>query len=255
MIQNKQLVIDGQLASYTQAGEGADLLLLHGWGCSANIFRDVQTALAADFRVFALDFPGFGQSEEPLEIWGDREYADWTLKVIDKLNLRTPIVLGHSFGGKIAQLVADKKKLKKLVLTGSAGIILDSDLATRGKYAWMKGIKQGLQKILPAKAYHSVKEKMVDMVGSADYRNANPKMREIMKKVIADDTRNYAAKIGIPTLLVWGENDRDTPPEAGKIFNSLIPASRLVIFSDCGHYTFIDKKTEFIELISKFLKE
>jgi len=255
MITNKQIVIDRQIASYTVAGSGKDLVLLHGWGCSAAIFHDVQTALAADFRVFAVDFPGFGQSEEPSEIWGNSDYALWTDKFIEKTGITPYGVLGHSFGGKIAQYLFPLRSFDKLTLTGSAGLILDSDIAKREKNAGLKGAKKLLQKILPASAYHSVKEKMVDMLGSADYKNANPKMREIMKKVIADDSRDYARQIKIPTLLIWGADDRDTPVEAGHLFNELIPDSTLTVFPDCGHYTFIDKKQDFIDLTLNFFKE
>jgi pimeloyl-ACP methyl ester carboxylesterase len=254
MINQKQIVIDGLVSSYTEAGEGEPVLLLHGWGCSAAIFKDMQTELSKDFRVFAVDFPGFGKSDEPHEVWASMEYADWTETLVRKLNINTPAVLGHSFGGKIAQILNSKIAIRKLILTGSAGLILDADIKKRKGNSKYNAVKNVLEGILPKPLFDKIKEKMIETIGSADYKSANPHMRNIMKQVIAEDVRDYAEKIAVPTLLIWGENDKDTPPEMGQTLHTIIPDSQLEVFPACGHYAFLDNKVEFLNLTRNFLK-
>jgi pimeloyl-ACP methyl ester carboxylesterase len=253
MAKTKEIIINGAIASYTEEGEGDAILLLHGWGCAAHTFRDIQSALSRAYKVYAVDFPGFGQSEEPKEIWGCEEYARWTEELVRKLNIQTPIVLGHSFGGRVALILNSKITIKKLILTGSAGLIMDTDIEKRkgsSKLGLVKGI---LEKTLPKSAFDWVKDKTIQQMGSADYRNANPQMREILKKVISEDLQTYAVKVTIPTLLIWGENDQDTPVAMGRKFESLMPGSELHILSGTGHYAFIDRKEEFLNLTERFL--
>lgn len=254
MIKTRQIVLDKLLSSYTEAGEGENILILPGWGCNAGVFKNVQNELAKNYKVFAVDFPGFGKTEEPKEVWGCENYANWIFEFIRKLNITTPIVIGHSFGGRIALVVNSKMQFRKLVLTGSAGIVLKSDLEKREKKSKIGTVKSGLEKVLPKKAFDWVKNKAISIMGSADYKNASPQMREILKKIVNEDLKNFASGIQIPTLLIWGENDKDTPVEAGKELNRLIANSELKIILGSGHYAFIDNQNEFMDLLAKFLK-
>jgi pimeloyl-ACP methyl ester carboxylesterase len=254
MIKTKQIVIDGLLSTYTEDGEGSPVVLLHGWGCRAGTFKDVQTELAKSHKVFAVDFPGFGSSDEPDEVWGIEAYADWTQKLISKLGIVDPIILGHSFGGRVALILNTKTKIRKLILTGGAGLILDSDVEFRKKNEGIKKAKGFFEKILPKSTFEKVKDKMVDMMGSADYKAASPKMREVLKRILHEDLKEYAIKIQVPTLLVWGENDTATPVAMAKAFHEYIKGSQLNVLPDAGHYVFIDKKEQFLDLVKNFLK-
>lgn len=254
MIQAKQIVVNGLLSSYTEAGEGENILLLHGWGCNANTFKDIQNELEKHFKVFAVDFPGFGKSDEPKEVWGCDEYANWTEQFVCKMKITSPIVIGHSFGGRVALILNSKTSLKKLVLTGSAGLVLGADIEKRKGNTKVGTVKRVLENILPKAVFEWVKNRAIQQMGSADYKNTNPHMREILKRVIAEDLKNYAMKIQIPTLLIWGENDNDTPVEMGIAFNKLIPKSELRIMTACGHYAFIENKKEFLNLVEFFMK-
>ncbi|GHT72826.1 alpha/beta hydrolase [Bacteroidia bacterium] len=242
MIEHKQIVIDGLLSSYTEAGYGDVVLLLHGWGCNANTFKELQMELSKKFRVFAVDFPGFGRSDEPKEVWGCLEYANWVEQFMKKTRIESPIILAHSFGGRIALVLNSKINLSKLVLTGGAGLIMQKHSSTLSKYM-PAFLKKGM-----------FKEFIIKTIGSYDYKNSNPHLREILKKVISEDLRMYAKQISIPTLLIWGENDTTTPLEMGKEFNSIIPNSKLAVMPNCGHYTFIEKKDEFLNLTNEFFE-
>ena len=244
MITNKQLVAGNVLSSYTEAGKGNPLVLLHGWGCCAGTFKDLQEDLSEKFRVVAVDFPGFGRSEEPKEIWGCAEYAQWTQQFLKKINIHAPVILGHSFGGRIALVLHSRIPVSKLILTGSPGI---TAAGRPPKKTWATYLPDCLKKGI-------LRECLIKMAGSDDYKRATPHMREVLKKVIAEDLRPYAAKISIPTLLIWGANDKETPPATGKDFNATIHASTLEIMADCGHYAFLENKNAFLDLINKFLE-
>ena len=242
MITRKQIVIDTLLSSYTEAGEGQPILLLHGWGCSTDTFKDLQTELSKNFKVFAVDFPGFGCSEAPKGEWGVHDYAEWLGKFILKTNIQNPIVLGHSFGGRIALIINTHTKISKLILTGGAGLVLETG-------------KKGVAKYIPAFLKRGIFKKIgIKLFGSADYKNASPLMREILKKVIAEDLSAYAKQVHVPTLLVWGENDKETPLEMGRKFKELIADSQLEILTNCGHYAFLEKKSEFMNIINRFIR-
>ena len=254
MIKAKQIVIDGLLSSYTEDGEGSPMLLLHGWGCRAATFKDIQTELAKNHKVYAVDFPGFGGSDEPGEVWGIEDYASWTAKLISKLSITDPIILGHSFGGRVALILNTKTAISKLILTGGAGLIMDADIEFRKKNEGIKKMKGLFEKILPKSTFDWAKEKMVDMVGSADYKNASPMMKEVLKKILHEDLKEYAQQVKVPTLLVWGENDTATPVAMAKAFNEYIKGSKLEILPGVGHYVFIDKKEQFLNIVTDFLK-
>ncbi|MDR2358858.1 MAG: alpha/beta hydrolase [Prevotellaceae bacterium] len=244
MITNKQLVVENLLSSYTEAGEGSPLVLLHGWGCSAGTFRDLQAGLSGKFRVVAVDFPGFGRSEEPKAVWGCAEYAQWTQRFLQKINIHAPVILGHSFGGRIALVLNSRIPVSKLILTGSAGLAATSRPPKKTLAKYLPGfLKKGI-----------LREILIKIAGSDDYKRATPQMREVLKKVIAEDLRPFAEKVSIPALLIWGANDKETPLSTGIGFNAAIPASTLEIMADCGHYAFLENKDMFLHLINKFLE-
>ncbi|MDR1405726.1 MAG: alpha/beta hydrolase, partial [Prevotellaceae bacterium] len=208
------------------------------------VFKDLQTALSEKFRVVAVDFPGFGRSEEPGEVWGCMEYAHWTQRFIQKMNINAPLVLGHSFGGRIAVVLTSKINIPKLILTGSPGIVNSSHAPKKTPAKYLPAcLKKG-----------RLREFIIKIAGSDDYKNATPRMREVLKKIIAEDLRTFAGKIAVPTLLIWGANDRETPVATGRDFNTVIPASKLEILPDCGHYAFLEKKDVFLELILDFFE-
>jgi pimeloyl-ACP methyl ester carboxylesterase len=240
-VPQRQVAIDGLLSSYTEIGEGQPFLLLHGWGCNADTFNDLQVELSKSFKVFAVSFPGFGGSDEPKSVWGCHEYADWTEKFIQKMNIQNPIVLGHSFGGRISLILNANVRISKLILTGCAGLITENKKASASKYI-PKFLKKGI-----------VKRFFIWLLGSEDYKNTSPSMREIFKKVVNEDLESYAKHVYVPTLLLWGENDKATPLEMGKKFLSLIIGSNLKVIKNSGHYAFLDQKDEFLDSVNEFI--
>ena len=110
--------INGVNIRYNTTGEGDDVLLLHGWGCNIEIWKPIQDGLSKAHRVTAIDFPGFGQSQEPPEVWGVEQYTQCTEQLIEQLQLKKPTLIGHSFGGRVSILLASRNNyVGKVILT------------------------------------------------------------------------------------------------------------------------------------------
>ena len=128
---------------YKVIGQGRPLLLLPGWGCGIEHFNKLQEHLAKNFTTYAIDLPGFGLSDAPPTIWGNTEYANLVTKFINAIKIISPVLIGHSFGGKIIiELVASGLiNAERIVLISSAGVKLPKSLKLILKIYFFKFIK------------------------------------------------------------------------------------------------------------------
>lgn len=252
----KDIIINGLKIHYEESGPEAapPIILMHGWGCNHSTVRSIAAAIESGVHVFNIDLPGHGKSDEPDSVWGIEDYTRCIEQFISLLQLKSPTLIGHSFGGRISVLLASRNNTEKVILVDSAGIKPRRSLRYYLKvysFKLMKrltlltnGKKKGLEKI----------EKMRAKKGSSDYRNSSPRMRSIMSKVVNEDLKYAMPSIKSPTLLVWGENDTATPLADAKTMNRLIPDSGLVSFPGCGHYSFLDNPIGFKAVVREFLK-
>ena len=88
--------------NYIQYGEGKDIILLHGWGQNIEMMQPLGNPLSKKYRITIIDFPGFGDSEEPKSAWTMYDYAMLIEELVEKLKIKKPIIMGHSFGGRVA---------------------------------------------------------------------------------------------------------------------------------------------------------
>ncbi|PIE86068.1 MAG: alpha/beta hydrolase [Bacteroidia bacterium] len=249
----KTIAINGVRVNYKTDGDGKAVLLLHGWGCDLHIFDRLHAYLSQWFRVFSLDFPGFGKSDEPSEVWGIEKYTQLLEAFVADLHIENPLLLGHSFGGRVAILFASRNKVNKTILVDSAGVKPKRSLKYYTKVYAYKSVKKigalpGIKNLL-----HDYLESYKQKAGSADYRNASPRMKQILVKVVNEDLQDEMPKIKSPTLLIWGENDEATPVNHAKIMEKRIPDSGLAVLKACGHYSFLEKYAEFLLIIDNFL--
>ncbi len=117
--------IEGLDLNYICEGEGKDVLILHGWGASIQAMLAIHNHLKDRFKVYTLDLPGFGESDEPTEVWGSHDYADFIKKFMDELDIEEVILIGHSHGGRVSIVLGSDYPdlVKKMILIDSAGII------------------------------------------------------------------------------------------------------------------------------------
>ena len=237
-------------------GQGAPLLLLHGWGCDAEAVSKLQNHLEKQFTTYAIDLPGFGLSTAPTETWGSAEYADLIVQFIKATNIVNPVLVGHSMGGKIIiNLVAhDLVNTKKIVLISSAGVRLPQAFKLKLRIYFFKVVKF-LAKLPVLKNIFGVRlELYKQRFGSTDYRNASGQMRLILVKVVNEDVTALLPQIKVPTLLLWGDQDDSTPPVIGEIMHKMISGSKLKVFSGSGHYPFLDNYEKVVMELDGFLK-
>ncbi|HEY2632071.1 MAG TPA: alpha/beta hydrolase [Solirubrobacteraceae bacterium] len=242
----------GMRTRYVVRGAGSPVLVLHGWGASIEAVGPIVSGLAAVATVYALDLPGFGQSELPPEPWGVEQYQAFVAAFMDALTIESPTVVGHSNGGRIAIRMAatEPSRAKRLVLVDSAGIRPKRTLrwyrrvgmAKVGKYA---------ARFLGAPG-ERLRERLVGRAASADYAAAGP-LRPTLVKLVNTDLREFMPSISIPTLLVWGSEDSDTPISDAHEMERLIPDAGLVVLEGAGHFSYADQPNRFTRIVSHFV--
>ncbi|HIE28762.1 TPA: alpha/beta hydrolase, partial [Candidatus Poribacteria bacterium] len=218
--------IDGLTIYYVSEGEGDSVVLLHGWGGQALSFKPVFDFLMKSYKVYVLDLPGFGRSSIPPHTWGTFDYASFVSKVFAELRITEAHIIGHSFGGRIAIVLAANfsELVNKLILVNSAGI---RPKRTVRYYTFITIAKIGKILLSPkiwGKYGEQIKNALYNLVGSEDYRNAG-ELRDVLVKVVNEDLRNLLPKIEVPTLLVWGGKDKKTPISYAKIMEEGIKNS------------------------------
>ena len=233
------------MIDYLDKGKGEVVVWLHGWakGYSKEKYQGLVDKLALNFRVVALDFPGFGGSSLPPKPWGVGDFADAMVEFIKKLGIEEYVLAGHSFGGRVAIKMASNKKntIKKLILVDSAGI---------ERKGVMVKLRLVLAKLVPAR----LRAVVGGNLGAKDYRETMGVMRESMKLVVGENLEADLAKVNVPTLLVWGEKDGLTPLWQGKLMNRLIAGSKLVVVSGANHRLPLDEVARLAKEMVKFME-
>ncbi len=244
------LIDDIELYYEKYGNKGKKVLLLHGWGTSSELMAFIGESLKKHFTVYNIDFPGFGHSSEPPVAWNTEDYAAFLYDFCQKQKIEDPIIIAHSFGCRVAFRYARKHPVRKMVLTGAAGIRDRRDLSYYFKVYSYKLAKKILS-IGPLRKYRDVLQKNV---GSEDYRNSSGVMRETFVKVVNEDVKDILPEIDVETLLVYGENDDATPLRQGKLIEKLMPDATLVVFENDDHYAYIHQPQRFCLVLDAFLR-
>jgi len=241
---------------YDKIGDGPkSVIVMHGWGCKASTVQVLaDAAVAPSTTVYNLDLPGFGSSQEPPADWGVYDYAHFIEKFADWLGLEHPVLIGHSYGGRIAIVYASERPVDKLILVDSAGIKPHRSLKYYFKVYTFKAAKRILPLLFGSKKGGEIINNMRGKAGSADYKAASPVMRRIMSTSVNQDLKHLMPLIEAPTLLIWGEKDTATPLRDAKTMEKLIPDAGLVLYEGCGHYSFLERPGQTAAVIKNFLK-
>lgn len=253
-----KIKINGLNINYNVKGTGDYVFLLHGWGSSLKLFDVLTNVISEKYTVVSLDFPGFGLSDEPREIWDVSAYSKFLIEFISHFKCNKVILLGHSFGGRVIIKTAGFPSLPfsidKIILVDSAGILPKRTLKYQiriGAYKAGKAILgfKLLKKIFP-QALNNYRKKM----GSSDYNNASETMKSILVKVVNEDLTNLLKNISCPTLLIWGDKDTSTPVSDGQLMEKNIHDAGLVVLKGAGHYSFLDQSYAFHKIVKSFLE-
>ena len=223
--------------NYVQYGTGKDVVLLHGWGQNIQMM-DPLGKLLKNCRITILDLPGFGSSMEPSFAYNISDYASLLHEFLKELKIDNPILIGHSFGGRIAIYYASTYPVSKLVLFGSPFIKRENDSLKLKVFKSLKKIK----------FLNNLAEVMKNHLGSEDYKNASGVMRQIS---VNTDLSSNASKITCPTLLIWGNNDEAVPVSEAKKLESLIDDSALIVLNGT-HYCYLENLNHISCILENF---
>ena len=251
---DKFIDIDGIKLHYRVSGAGQPLILMHGWGCNVDTVASIERVAAESHEVYNIDFPGFGQSDEPAECWGVERYTQLVEEFARRTGISSPVLVGHSFGGRVGLVMASRTPVSKLVLVDAAGVKPRRSLRYYLKVYSFKAMKAVCRMLLPEKKAQELIEARRKRSASADYAAASPRMRSILSRVVNEDLCHLMPSIKAPTLLIWGENDTATPLRDARRMERLIPDAGLVSFPGCGHYSLLDNPVQFAAVLRSFLK-
>lgn len=241
---------------YNTVGEGPEVLFLHGWGSSSDAFKFIINSFKDKYKLTAVDLPGFGKSEMIPSPWTVSDYCDFVLEFIEKANIKNPVFVGHSFGGRLIIKLAGLNKIQpeKIILIDAAGIKHKKTFRQKTKQATFKSIKNVLNVPLWRKPCKPLLDKARNYFGSSDYNNAPPVLRQTLVNTVNEDLTCYLDGISASTLLIYGENDTATPVSDAEIMKSKIKDSGLCVIENAGHFSFIDQPVKVNLIINSFLE-
>lgn len=225
----------------------------HGWGQSSAAFLPLAETLKTFASSTLIDFPGFGKSPLPPESWGTADYADAVAQYLGGLPSGRLIWIGHSFGGRVGLQLAARhpKLLSGMVLIAAAGLprqrTLPQQIRVSLRRTFFKTAKRFLRE-------GPQLEQLRQRMGSADYRSAGA-LRPVFSRVVSENLTNVARNVQCPTLLIYGKEDTETPPEIGERLKMLIPGAELAILDSFGHLNILSEGRHQVALrIRKFLQ-
>ena len=213
--------VSGKKIYFERVGAGPPLLFVHGWGGSSASLLPLAR-LVSGCETIILDLPGFGRSNSPDPSWGVEEYANLVYQFCRQLGLKNATYFGHSFGGSLGiYLAATKPELiKKLILCNSA---FRRSPSRRSLFPLFKRIPPQIKRFLYRVLFPNS--------DSMKY----PHLESNFRKIITQDLSCLLPEIKIPTLILWGSADRDTPAPMAYELNEKIAGSVLKIFEGVSH--------------------
>lgn len=231
--------------NYIEYGKGKDVILLHGWGQNISMMKPIGDPLSKNNHIIIMDLPGFGESNEPKIAWNLNDYEEMLHEFIKKLKLKDVVLIGHSFGGRISAMYAADHNVSKLIL-------LSSPLIKKKKSESFKNkALKFLKKIIKSK---KLEEFMKQKLGSTDYKNASPIMREVLVSAVNVDLLDYANRITAPTLFITGDSDKMVPYWEYKKIEETIKDCGLIVYEDRSHYAYLEELDRTVCIIEEFIK-
>jgi len=231
--------------NYELYGEGNDtIVLLHGWGQNIEMMKPIGDKMQFNHQILIIDLPGHGLSAEPDYPWTLYDYVEMLKNLFESLKLKKIVLIGHSFGGKIALLYASMYKVEKVVVFGSP-----YKKKVQKETLKLKTLKF-LKKVPGINKLENIAKKHI---GSTDYKNASGVMREVLVNHVNLDITEEVKKISVPLLIVWGTRDQAVPIEDAYELEKLVPGSGLVVYPNCTHYAYLENLGQTINILKSFL--
>ncbi|WP_410878774.1 alpha/beta fold hydrolase [Myroides sp. DW712] len=239
---------------YVEVGEGTPIIILHGLMGGLSNFDGVANYFPQKgYKVVIPELPLYTNSILKTNV---KAFAKFVKDFIERIGYKDVILLGNSLGGHIALYFAKMypQYLKAMVLTGSSGLYesaMGDSYPKRGDYEYIRKKAEDV-------FYDPVvatKEIVDDVFATVNDRMKLIKTLTIAKSAIRHNMSKDLPKINVPTCLIWGRNDKVTPPEVAVEFHELLPDSNLYWIDKCGHAAMMEHPDEFNELLNKWFNE
>ena len=239
------------------------ILFIHGLGSSADRWGNIPKSLSANFHTISLDLPGFGDSDKPLSMdYTIENFRDIVIEFMNLLaiNNKTSIV-GHSLGGYIATevILQNRINVERLVLIDSSGFLKKpTSLLEEYLNVAMNPTNANVRNIFEQMVSDRTKIPL-KLVESFIKRINLPNAKHAFKSTL-ENSANTQIKLerlklidNVPTLIIWGIEDRVIPLQHSELFKKSISNSNIEIIQDAGHAPFTEKPEQVCELIRNFL--
>jgi len=236
---------------YVDEGKGEVLLLLHGLMGALSNWEEVVAEFSKDYRVIIPMLPIY---DLPILTTGVRTLSKYVHRFVKKMGLANVTLLGNSLGGHVGLIytLAHQEYVKALVLTGSSGLYENAfggSFPRRESYDFVKE-KVAFTFYDPAVA---TKELVDEVFTTINDRNKVIRILAMAKSAIRHNMAKEVHKIEVPTALIWGRDDKITPPDVAVEFSQLIPNSELHWIDKCGHAAMMERPQEFNAILRPFL--
>ena len=258
---DKFVTVYGAKIHYVEAGSGAPVILIHGLADTVTIWDPVIPALAARFRVIALDQIGFGRSDKPLLNYRVSTLVDFLNGFLTELKIERASPVGNSLGGWVAAAyaLAHPERVERLVLSDAAGYAaLTKTMDSRALRALRVASRDDIRYLGPLafhdkRFYQDVDTAFKERVTAGDSYT----VAQVLDSMIRGDDAldNKLQTLKQPTLVLWGREDKLIPLSFGEQFHREIVNSRLRIIDNCGHMPQLECPNEFSAAVLKFFSD
>lgn len=239
--------------SYIDEGEGEVLLLLHGLMGALSNWEDVVNEFKSQYRVIIPMLPIY---DLPLLTTGVKTVAKYVHKFVKYKKLNNLTIIGNSLGGHVALIyvLAHPTLVKRMVLTGSSGLYENAFGGTFPRRESYDFVKEKVEFTFydPATA---TKELVDDVFKTINDRHRVVRILAMARSAIRHNMQKDLHKIHIPVGLIWGKNDKVTPPEVAMEFHQYLPESDLIWIDKCGHAPMMEQPAEFNIALKAFLEK
>ena len=242
-----QTAIDNILINYeiVNPHSPTTLIILHGWGRNLDDWEFIAANIP-ELKCVLVDLPGFGSSTYNSNLLTSVDYANLIKKLAHKLNLSKYSLLGHSFGGKVAALLATKTNISRLILVSASGTN-EKTIFVKLKILVVKALKPLLRSLPPY-----IQTKLLFYLSSPDYISSG-QLKPLLKNILKENIVPKLELINANTLIIWGSNDKTLPTSNSKIFRQNIQNSQIRIIWGAGHHPHLDKPNKFLEILKEFV--
>ncbi len=236
----------GLSCSYLSVGTGANLVLLHGWGQSAQTWTNILPELSKKYTVYALDLPGFGMSEAPHAAWDIEMYADFVNDFVTQLGLQNIILLGHSFGGRVAYDYVTRYSVDRLILYSA------SDTARTTSF---RRIALAVSSMLALIAPQTLWRLHASLLKPRTYSNIVNLSRADVQTMLQTyrsthvESKKTPPAVTCPVTLIYGVRDWLVPEVVGKRYKKILPNATLTLVPNAGHFAHVKNPSAFLEAI------